>query len=61
MADAFRRKIFFNYEKRLRLQSPPEKVFIIFCKHAVSFAAHNLTSFKRAIILSFFGIGFSFQ
>uniref|UniRef100_A0A1J3HRX6 Calcium uptake protein 1, mitochondrial n=1 Tax=Noccaea caerulescens TaxID=107243 RepID=A0A1J3HRX6_NOCCA len=28
--DAFRRKIFFNYEKRLRLQSPPEKVFEYF-------------------------------
>ncbi|CAN6985290.1 unnamed protein product [Brassica rapa subsp. trilocularis] len=29
-ADAYRRKIFFNYEKRLRLQSPPEKVFEYF-------------------------------
>ncbi|KAG2245283.1 hypothetical protein Bca52824_092883 [Brassica carinata] len=28
--DAYRRKIFFNYEKRLRLQSPPEKVFEYF-------------------------------
>ncbi|KAG7973312.1 hypothetical protein I3843_07G221000 [Carya illinoinensis] len=28
--DAFRRKIFFNYEKRLRLRSPPEKVFEYF-------------------------------
>uniref|UniRef100_A0A6N2KIR6 EF-hand domain-containing protein n=1 Tax=Salix viminalis TaxID=40686 RepID=A0A6N2KIR6_SALVM len=28
--DAFRRKIFFNYEKRIRLLSPPEKVFEYF-------------------------------
>ncbi|TXG62215.1 hypothetical protein EZV62_013578 [Acer yangbiense] len=27
--DAFRRKIFFNYEKRIRLRSTPEKVFKI--------------------------------
>ncbi|XP_010527118.1 PREDICTED: calcium uptake protein 1, mitochondrial [Tarenaya hassleriana] len=30
VGDAFRRKVFFNYEKRLRLQSPPEKVFEYF-------------------------------
>ncbi|XP_010526229.1 PREDICTED: calcium uptake protein 1, mitochondrial-like [Tarenaya hassleriana] len=30
LGDAYRRKIFFNYEKRLRLQSPPEKVFEYF-------------------------------
>ncbi|XP_059461487.1 calcium uptake protein, mitochondrial-like isoform X1 [Corylus avellana] len=28
--DAYRRKIFFNYEKRIRLRSPPEKVFEYF-------------------------------
>ncbi|XP_021887753.1 calcium uptake protein, mitochondrial [Carica papaya] len=28
--DAYRRKVFFNYEKRLRLRSPPEKVFEYF-------------------------------
>ncbi|KAL2318055.1 hypothetical protein Fmac_031931 [Flemingia macrophylla] len=28
--NAFRRKIFFNYEKRIRLRSPPEKVFEYF-------------------------------
>nr|XP_027066931.1 calcium uptake protein, mitochondrial-like isoform X2 [Coffea arabica] len=28
--DTYRRKVFFNYEKRLRLQSPPEKVFDYF-------------------------------
>ncbi|KAB2629242.1 calcium uptake protein 1 [Pyrus ussuriensis x Pyrus communis] len=28
--DAYRRKIFFNYEKRIRLRSPPEKVFDYF-------------------------------
>lgn len=27
-ADSFRRKVFFKYEKRIRTQSPPEKVFI---------------------------------
>ncbi|KAK7383486.1 hypothetical protein VNO78_29165 [Psophocarpus tetragonolobus] len=30
LGDAFRRKIFFNYEKRIRLRSPPEKVFEYF-------------------------------
>ncbi|RDX62655.1 Calcium uptake protein, mitochondrial, partial [Mucuna pruriens] len=29
-SDAFRRKVFFNYEKRIRLRSPPEKVFEYF-------------------------------
>lgn len=29
-ADAYRRKIFFNYEKRIRMRSPPEKVFEYF-------------------------------
>lgn len=28
--DKFRRKIFFNYEKRIRMRSPPEKVFEYF-------------------------------
>ncbi|GKV03226.1 hypothetical protein SLEP1_g15566 [Rubroshorea leprosula] len=28
--DAFRRKVFFKYEKRIRLRSPPEKVFEYF-------------------------------
>ncbi|ESR63599.1 hypothetical protein CICLE_v10008054mg [Citrus x clementina] len=28
--EAYRRKIFFNYEKRIRLRSPPEKVFEYF-------------------------------
>ncbi|CAI9100922.1 OLC1v1038111C1 [Oldenlandia corymbosa var. corymbosa] len=28
--DTYRRKVFFKYEKRLRLQSPPEKVFEYF-------------------------------
>uniref|UniRef100_A0A5B7B8T4 EF-hand domain-containing protein n=1 Tax=Davidia involucrata TaxID=16924 RepID=A0A5B7B8T4_DAVIN len=28
--DAFRRKIFFNYERRIRMRSPPEKVFEYF-------------------------------
>ena len=27
LADAYRRRVFFNYEKRIRLRSPPEKVF----------------------------------
>lgn len=27
-AEAYRRRIFFNYEKRIRMRSPPEKVFI---------------------------------
>ncbi|KAM4122685.1 hypothetical protein ACB094_01G103200 [Castanea mollissima] len=28
--DAYRRRVFFNYEKRMRLRSPPEKVFEYF-------------------------------
>lgn len=28
--DAFRRKVFFNYEKRIRMRSPPEKVYEYF-------------------------------
>ena len=28
VADALRRKIIFNYEKRIRMRSPPEKVLI---------------------------------
>ncbi|KAJ4951159.1 hypothetical protein NE237_027991 [Protea cynaroides] len=28
--DAFRRRVFFNYEKRIRMRSPPEKVFEYF-------------------------------
>ncbi|KAL2587865.1 hypothetical protein AAZV13_13G136000 [Glycine max] len=28
--DGYRRRVFFNYEKRIRLQSPPEKVFEYF-------------------------------
>ncbi|KAI3928737.1 hypothetical protein MKW98_024338 [Papaver atlanticum] len=28
--DAYRRKVFFNYEKRIRMRSPPEKVFEYF-------------------------------
>ncbi|KAK7283104.1 hypothetical protein RIF29_12390 [Crotalaria pallida] len=30
LGDAYRRKVFFNYEKRIRLHSPPEKVFEYF-------------------------------
>ncbi|XP_073042520.1 calcium uptake protein, mitochondrial isoform X2 [Primulina eburnea] len=29
-ADAYRKKVFFNYEKRIRMRSPPEKVFAYF-------------------------------
>ncbi|KAH9806599.1 calcium uptake protein 1 [Citrus sinensis] len=29
-ADSYRRRVFFNYEKRIRMQSPPEKVFEYF-------------------------------
>ncbi|MED6186674.1 hypothetical protein PIB30_069007 [Stylosanthes scabra] len=31
--DAYRRKVFFNYEKRIRLRSPPEKVFAYFASY----------------------------
>ncbi|KAI3467990.1 hypothetical protein Pfo_024653 [Paulownia fortunei] len=30
LGEAYRRKIFFNYEKRIRMRSPPEKVFEYF-------------------------------
>ncbi|KAB2629432.1 calcium uptake protein 1 [Pyrus ussuriensis x Pyrus communis] len=33
--DAYRRKIFFNYEKRIRLRSPPEKVFEYFASSSM--------------------------
>nr|GMD45748.1 calcium uptake protein, mitochondrial [Ipomoea batatas] len=36
-ADAFRRKVFFNYERRIRMRSPPEKVFEYFA----SFHGHD--------------------
>ncbi|XP_060175509.1 calcium uptake protein, mitochondrial-like isoform X2 [Lycium barbarum] len=35
--DAYRRKVFFKYEKRIRMRSPPEKVFEYFA----SFEAHD--------------------
>ncbi|KAL4564055.1 hypothetical protein LXL04_028105 [Taraxacum kok-saghyz] len=31
--DGYRRKVFFKYEKRIRTQSPPEKVFEYFASH----------------------------
>ncbi|KAL6215064.1 hypothetical protein ACLB2K_014495 [Fragaria x ananassa] len=34
--DAYRRRIFFNYEKRMRLRSPPEKVFEYFASACTS-------------------------
>ncbi|WCJ30345.1 Calcium uptake protein mitochondrial [Euphorbia peplus] len=37
LGDKYRRRIFFNYEKRIRLRSPPEKVFEYFA----SFRAPN--------------------
>ncbi|KAL3497323.1 hypothetical protein ACH5RR_040055 [Cinchona calisaya] len=39
--DAYRRKVFFNYEKRIRMRSPPEKVFEYFA----SFIADNGETF----------------
>nr|TKS11564.1 hypothetical protein D5086_0000072080 [Populus alba] len=30
LGDSYRRRVFFNYEKRIRLQSPPEKIFEYF-------------------------------
>ncbi|XBI56954.1 hypothetical protein VPH35_038455 [Triticum aestivum] len=30
LADSYRRRVFFNYEKRIRLRSPPEKIFEYF-------------------------------
>ncbi|KAG0570641.1 hypothetical protein KC19_6G176800 [Ceratodon purpureus] len=30
LSEAYRRRIFFNYERRLRMRSPPEKVFFYF-------------------------------
>ncbi|KAM3309068.1 hypothetical protein P3S67_010812 [Capsicum chacoense] len=35
--DAYRRKVFFKYEKRIRMRSPPEKIFEYFA----SFEAHD--------------------
>ncbi|KAF5812858.1 putative calcium uptake protein/3 [Helianthus annuus] len=33
VADSYRRKVFFKYEKRIRTQSPPEKVFEYFASY----------------------------
>ncbi|CAN1325262.1 Calcium uptake protein, mitochondrial [Linum perenne] len=33
VGDSYRRKVFFKYEKRIRLRSPPEKVFEYFASH----------------------------
>ncbi|CAN1325258.1 Calcium uptake protein, mitochondrial [Linum perenne] len=33
VSDSYRRKVFFKYEKRIRLRSPPEKVFEYFASH----------------------------
>ncbi|XP_068642564.1 calcium uptake protein, mitochondrial-like isoform X2 [Aristolochia californica] len=35
-ADSYRRRVFFNYEKRIRTQSSPEKVFEYFASHRAS-------------------------
>nr|KJB18321.1 hypothetical protein B456_003G046800 [Gossypium raimondii] len=36
LGEVYRRKVFFNYEKRLRLRSPPEKVFEYFAYFQIS-------------------------
>ncbi|KAK9076755.1 hypothetical protein SSX86_005089 [Deinandra increscens subsp. villosa] len=33
VADSYRKKVFFKYEKRIRMQSPPEKVFEYFASY----------------------------
>ncbi|XP_076919194.1 calcium uptake protein, mitochondrial-like [Bidens hawaiensis] len=50
--DALRRRIFFNYEKRLRSLSPPEKVFEYFASHKNSEGETLMTpgDLMRAIV-----------
>ncbi|MBA0608521.1 hypothetical protein Godav_020733 [Gossypium davidsonii] len=33
LGEVYRRKVFFNYEKRLRLRSPPEKLYLVFVRY----------------------------
>jgi hypothetical protein len=60
--DSYRRRVFFNYEKRIRLQSPPEKVrnlsgmeifSLYLCQHSIthiigdSIHCSNMSNFKQ--------------
>ncbi|KAK0572853.1 hypothetical protein LWI29_038172 [Acer saccharum] len=50
--DSYRRRVFFNYEKRIRTQSPPEKVFEYFASYTTPSGDVLMTptDFMRAIV-----------
>ncbi|CAN4103273.1 unnamed protein product [Withania somnifera] len=50
--DSYRKKVFFKYEKRLRLQSPPEKVFEYFASYRTPSGEAYMTpgDLMRAVI-----------
>ncbi|XP_019415127.1 PREDICTED: calcium uptake protein 1, mitochondrial isoform X2 [Lupinus angustifolius] len=52
LSDGYRRKVFFNYEKRIRLHSPPEKVFEYFasCRSPEGELLMRPTDLMRAIV-----------
>ncbi|XP_068637658.1 calcium uptake protein, mitochondrial-like isoform X2 [Aristolochia californica] len=54
-ADSYRRRVFFNYEKRIRTQSPPEKVFEYFASQRASDGEAFMTpaDLMRAVVTVF--------
>ncbi|KAI8570570.1 hypothetical protein RHMOL_Rhmol01G0045100 [Rhododendron molle] len=54
-SDAYRRKVFFKYEKRMRMQSPPEKVFEYFASIRTPSGEVLMTpaDLMRAVVLVF--------
>ncbi|XP_020965726.1 calcium uptake protein, mitochondrial-like isoform X2 [Arachis ipaensis] len=53
--DVYRRKVFFNYEKRMRLHSPPEKVFEYFasCRSPEGEVLMEAADLMRAVVAVF--------
>ncbi|XVE98443.1 hypothetical protein REPUB_Repub03eG0107000 [Reevesia pubescens] len=54
--EAYRKRVFFNYEKRIRMQSPPEKVFDYFASHRTPAGDVLMTpaDLMRALVPVFF-------
>ncbi|KAK2392094.1 calcium uptake protein, mitochondrial [Trifolium repens] len=48
--DAYRSKVFFNYEKRIRLHSPPEKVFEYFASYREGEPLMTPSDLMRAVV-----------
>ncbi|THU70396.1 hypothetical protein C4D60_Mb08t24540 [Musa balbisiana] len=53
--DSYRRRVFFNYEKRIRLRSPPEKIFEYFAtsKNTKGEICMTPADFMRAVVTVF--------